>query len=220
MTKGKKIGLVLLVVVVVFLWAVWKYYEWREATRDPIKLARQLVTGLERQTEKPPFAQPKVETPAVPVKTDNVYPLPPDPGPEGMKTLLGIDSNHNGVRDDIERFIVQKYGDSERVREALFDYARTDSGYLTASTRSEAIQVSQKVEDAMACLIYVMGWERLLGGIEKWIQASRELEAFSINTPERARASQKTDELLAWHGSDGRTKDGSTCSFEPQSLKN
>ncbi|MDR3162380.1 MAG: hypothetical protein LBT81_00765 [Helicobacteraceae bacterium] len=28
--------------------------------------------------------------------------LPPDPGSEGRKTLEGIDSNNNGVRDDVE----------------------------------------------------------------------------------------------------------------------
>lgn len=218
MNKRKKIGLALLVGVL--LLAGWKYYEWREATRDPIKLARQLVANLERQTEKLPLAPPAAEMPADPVKTGNVYPLPPDPGPEGMKTLLGIDSNHNGVRDDTERFIVQKYGDSERVREALFDYARTHQEWLSVTTKTDALKAAEKLHDAMDCVRFAMHGELLPNGIDKWIQASREVELLKLNTPERARASQKTDELLAWHGSDSREADGSTCSFNPQALKN
>ena len=35
--------------------------------------------------------------------------LPPDPGEEGKKTLLGIDVNNNGVRDDVERWIYMTY---------------------------------------------------------------------------------------------------------------
>ena len=35
--------------------------------------------------------------------------LPPDPGEAGKKTLLGIDSNNNGVRDDVERWIYITY---------------------------------------------------------------------------------------------------------------
>ncbi len=29
--------------------------------------------------------------------------FPPDPGPEGKKSLQGIDSDHDGVRDDVQR---------------------------------------------------------------------------------------------------------------------
>ena len=31
--------------------------------------------------------------------------LPPPEGEEGLKTLEGIDSNHDGVRDNVERYI-------------------------------------------------------------------------------------------------------------------
>lgn len=201
-------------------WVGWKYYEWREATRDPVKLAKQLVADIERQTGKSPFAPQIVEMPAAPVKTSNVYPLPPDPGPEGMKTLLGVDANHNGVRDDSERFIVKKYGDSERVREALFDYARVNQEWINVSTKIGAIKIDSKLDDVMACIRFSMGDGRNPNGISKWYQAMSEVEALKLNTPERARASQKTDEFLAGHGSDSHEADGSTCSFDPQSLKN
>jgi hypothetical protein len=39
----------------------------------------------------------------------NGYTLPPEPDhEENDKTLLGIDTNHNGIRDDVERYIIIK----------------------------------------------------------------------------------------------------------------
>ncbi|MCC7007893.1 MAG: hypothetical protein IT184_03680 [Acidobacteria bacterium] len=48
-----------------------------------------------------------------PVMTVTVDPvkLPPDPGEAGKQTLEGIDSDEDGVRDDIQRFIIINYPD-------------------------------------------------------------------------------------------------------------
>ena len=41
----------------------------------------------------------------------NEYKLPPEPAPKiNNSTLLGIDSNNNGVRDDVERYIYERFG--------------------------------------------------------------------------------------------------------------
>ena len=43
-------------------------------------------------------------------ETINDYELPPEPDPKiNNATLLGIDSNNNGVRDDVERWIYKTY---------------------------------------------------------------------------------------------------------------
>jgi hypothetical protein len=42
--------------------------------------------------------------------------LPPEPDPKiNNSTLLGIDSNHNGVRDDVERWIYETYKDKHPI---------------------------------------------------------------------------------------------------------
>jgi len=41
--------------------------------------------------------------------------LPPDPGSAGRATLEGIDSDGDGVRDDIQRFIELNYPDRNRL---------------------------------------------------------------------------------------------------------
>lgn len=45
--------------------------------------------------------------------------LPTDPGKAGMDTLEGIDSDKDGLRDDVQRFITLNYGHSERAVQAL-----------------------------------------------------------------------------------------------------
>jgi hypothetical protein len=36
-------------------------------------------------------------------------PVPPDPGEAGKQTLEGIDSDNDGVHDDVQRWIVLTY---------------------------------------------------------------------------------------------------------------
>ena len=50
--------------------------------------------------------------------------LPPDPGKAGKKTLLGIDTDGNGVRDDFQRYIYFTYPDDKKLRLGLTYYAK------------------------------------------------------------------------------------------------
>ena len=52
-------------------------------------------------------------------ETDVPVTLPPDPGEAGKLTLEGIDSNNDGVRDDLEREIVYMHPQNEEVRRVL-----------------------------------------------------------------------------------------------------
>jgi len=49
--------------------------------------------------------------------------LPPDPGIEADKTIEGIDSNKNGIRDDVEIAIFKEYPNSAKTRAVLLQYA-------------------------------------------------------------------------------------------------
>lgn len=49
--------------------------------------------------------------------------LPPDPGLEADKTIQGIDSNKNGIRDDVELSIFKEYPNSAKTRAVLLQYA-------------------------------------------------------------------------------------------------
>ena len=46
----------------------------------------------------------------------NGYRLPPEPDPKvNNATLLGVDVNNNGVRDDVERYLLNKYKDHHKI---------------------------------------------------------------------------------------------------------
>lgn len=49
--------------------------------------------------------------------------LPPDPGIEADRTIQGVDTNNNGIRDDVEIAIYKGYPDSARTRAVLLQYA-------------------------------------------------------------------------------------------------
>lgn len=49
--------------------------------------------------------------------------LPAEPGTETDKTIIGIDANENGIRDDVENAIFKEYPNSAKTRAALLQYA-------------------------------------------------------------------------------------------------
>ena len=49
--------------------------------------------------------------------------LPPPPGADADKTVQGIDTNKNGIRDDVELAIFKEYPDSAKTRAVLLQYA-------------------------------------------------------------------------------------------------
>ncbi|WEF33757.1 hypothetical protein [Pseudoduganella chitinolytica] len=65
--------------------------------------------------------------------------MPPDPGEAGRATLAGIDSNDNGVRDDLERHIARHFGTDERVRRAVANAViATQQGILATDADDSA----------------------------------------------------------------------------------
>ena len=64
--------------------------------------------------------------------------LPPDPGEEGKLTLLGIDSDEDGVRDDIQRYIYFTYPDDKKLQLGLTYYAKEFQGVLADADDRDA----------------------------------------------------------------------------------
>ena len=77
-----------------------------------------------------PFSQRGLPAP----ETDVPVILPPDPGEAGKITLAGIDSNNDGVRDDLEREIVYMYPQNEEVRRVLRAMIKKEQEILTATS--------------------------------------------------------------------------------------
>lgn len=110
--------------------------------------------------------------------------LPPDPGEAGKATVEGVDSNNNGVRDDVERWITLNYSNSEKTRKALYQEARAWNKILSAGSKNdpdEAMKAWDQEEYSNACLIYVLG-------VDQKIRERKYLQAEFLNTRQRSLA--------------------------------
>lgn len=109
--------------------------------------------------------------------------LPPDPGPAGMATLAGIDSNNNAVRDDLERYIALTYpaASDADTRAALTQYTKVAQGAILDANDPVASQPhAQKLIDGVECLLF-----RRPDDARKLFL---ELQARILNTMDRSKA--------------------------------
>ncbi len=112
-------------------------------------------------------------------QTEDGVELPPDPGEEGKQTLLGIDSDGDGVRDDIQRYIYFTYPDDEKVRLGLTYYAKEFQGVLADADDREAVYNHAIIMSRHGeCLWYIKG--------EDSIYIRRAIRAEILNTRERS----------------------------------
>jgi len=145
--------------------------------------------------------------------TSIVAGLPPDPGPAGEATLAGIDSDNDGVRDDVQRWIALTYPSSQKTREALKQSAIAEQLYLLDSanpklTYAHAIEVDRASE----CLAYVQPIN--------FYQISREMDAVFYNTSLRSRVLFQADHLMSGKFFNGLPDPKQGCNFEPDLLPN
>ncbi len=158
-------------------------------------IAGQIVTPIVLK-----FANPsRVSlTPAIAVSADipeAAVGLPPDPGEAGKATVAGIDSNGNGVRDDVERLIALTYPDTPKLRSALMQSSKADQSILmvdgaTAVTDPAVVSARRLTAMARRCLRYVVSGPRWIG-VDDW------MESIFFNTSNRIDASQRFDDLFA-----------------------
>ncbi len=97
--------------------------------------------------------------PPKPLNLPNGYVLPPMPdSTENCKTIGGIDSNNNGVRDDIEIWIYSDY-EREDEREVLMQLSRYyQTNLLTVWTKKDTHTVGIILERALKCEVKHFGW--------------------------------------------------------------
>jgi hypothetical protein len=81
--------------------------------------------------------------------------LPPEPDPVlNNETLTGVDSNTNGIRDDVERAIYLKYKDQQRLVVAMLQYAKALQKEFTDVYNSETlVAVIQEQSRGALCIL-------------------------------------------------------------------
>jgi len=131
-------------------------------------------------------------------------PPPPDPA-QADATIEGVDANQNGIRDDVELAIFEKYPNSPYTRAAELQYAMALQLYLTEVFNSETWRaVANQSSRASMCLSTTYprtNLEEYFVVIERRVA---EVESYQLNTESRRQAKDKTDEFTTSGGSDDR----------------
>lgn len=139
--------------------------------------------------------------------------LPPDPGPAGEATLAGIDSDNDGVRDDVQRWIAINYPSSQKIRAALVqDTKAMQRIVLDAADPIKSYNDALEDNRATQCLSYIRpnDFYRILA----------EHKAVFLNTHLRSRAWLQADHNLSgkFFGLLPNPRQG--CDFNPDAMPN
>ncbi len=117
-------------------------------------------------------------------------PLPPDPGEAGKATLQGIDSDHDGVRDDIQRWIYFKFRTEPKKQMAWRQFAQDyQSNLLAYDNKSEAINTGHRTLNTLQCIQYVYD-----GSIDSSESHYGQFRGEFLNTPARSNAYLKSND--------------------------
>lgn len=115
--------------------------------------------------------------------------LPADPGEAGTKTLAGIDSDGDGLRDDVQRhiFLIEK---NESAQIALVQMAKVQQDLLLiGEDKGEALLLAAKLSKVIDCLFY-LDEDAALGRVVS-------LKAALLNTEQRIAANIEANQLLS-----------------------
>jgi hypothetical protein len=139
--------------------------------------------------------------------------LPPDPGAAGKATLEGIDSDNDGVRDDVQRWIVMNYPNSEKTRAALIQEAKLDQQFiLNAADPNVSLTIAKQMMRSEACLAYVQR--------QNYYDISRMFQAIFLNTYTRSKAWLQADHHLSGTMFKGLADEKLGCDFNPDVMPN
>ncbi len=149
-------------------------------------------------------------------------PLPPDPGEAGKATLGGIDSDGDGLRDDIQRYIAFTFPNSARIRAAAADYAKkVQETFFVGSDRVFAVNLAAEILRAKECLYFLSGGQTY-EDLQNARRAKDRTLAEILNTKIRSRSYLAYDAQLAGGVykvlPESEWKSG--CTFNPDALPN
>lgn len=141
--------------------------------------------------------------------------LPHDPGEAGKATLEGIDSDGDGVRDDVQRWIAMTYPDSEKTRAALTQRTKTMQQFLLDADNSKATYLNAvQMSEDYDCLSYI--------NMDASYDISREHKAVFLNTYLRSKMWLNADRQLSGSMFEMTPYNQwkSTCDFDPDAMAN
>lgn len=122
--------------------------------------------------------------------------------------LRGMDANANGIRDDIDRLIAQKYARTPAIQRAAEQKARALQRNMEATTREEALRAGDAIERAAECAYQLLPRDTR-DQVKYREDMSKDIDALTANTQERFTAYWAAERLKS--GAVLRQPDGRVC---------
>lgn len=100
--------------------------------------------------------------------------------------LKGVDADANGIRDDIDTLIANKYADTPLTRKVAEDYARSVQHFMEATTRQEAYETAKASGHMISCIHFAIYLPKEdASNYTKTQQLIKDITAYTANTRER-----------------------------------
>jgi uncharacterized protein with von Willebrand factor type A (vWA) domain len=103
--------------------------------------------------------------------------------PDISTELKGIDANNNGIRDDIDQLIEQKFSETPEIKRAAEQEAIALQQFMEAKTKEEALKFAEQIGRATSCTFKILSHP--IRDYEIRQALSKEIEAWTTNTRER-----------------------------------
>ncbi|WP_345984448.1 hypothetical protein WCX49_07340 [Sulfurimonas sp. HSL-1656] len=162
------------------------------------------------------------------VEIINGHTLPPDPGEAGKVTLLGIDCNDDGVRDDVERYIYHRFSKEEYPKTKIaiaLQYGRAVQNILVDPEHGYENGTSHYLEKAHDCQWYFYRMRTKGKSFSDFLNFRKqnplfdeEFEDHVFNTEQRLKAYFTFNSSLSGHTFPGRKKSVDKCDIDIEKL--
>jgi hypothetical protein len=209
---------VFIVLPFIGFWLGVRYQTGIVVSNDIVRTSASTRSLMSVKSSVEPRSSTTQQTDTLPVtrsSSTSTIPLPPDPGEAGKATLAGIDSDNDGVRDDVQRWIALTYPNSAKTRAALTQGTiNVQQALLYADDKEHSIQIATDNSRYVECLTYIFP--------DDAPDIGAALLAETLNTDSRSRAYLAYDRQLGGQVFHGRRMDEwkTSCSFDVDSLEN
>lgn len=130
---------------------------------------------------------------------------------ENNRTVKGVDSDNDGIRDDIQRWIDEEFSSQPDVRLGMRQIAIANQlELLTVANREQSIIASRKLLDSINCLGSIVGTDAAT-------KYQREHDAKLLNTKDRLNANIKSNSNFsgqAYELKNSKEEERALCDFD------
>ena len=174
----------------------------------------QLLVKIRDRSRKEHHFKTKFKDHAMFVVDSSLQVPMPDPK-KNDATIAGVDSDNDGVRDDIQRWINEEFNSQPKMKAAVRQVAMARQlDLLSVDDKLKSVESGKKLLESHGCIYFI-------NGIDEGARVSREMKERYLNTKDRLYAEIKANANFSGQAYESpNTPEGNKqlCAFDPDSL--